>query len=93
MADILVIDDQDRTFDLCRRAIPEHRYRGPARSFREASELLARARGRVERQLVAQVLVYADRRLVSPAPANVTIYRLTKKKNIAFKETISCFNE
>ena len=48
MADILVIDDQDRTFDLCRRAIPEHRYRGPARSFREASELLARARGRVD---------------------------------------------
>jgi len=48
MADILVIDDQDRTLELCRRAIPEHRYRGPARSWREASEMLGRARGRVD---------------------------------------------
>lgn len=48
MAEILVIDDQDRTFDLCRRFLPEHRYRGPARSWREASELLGRARGRID---------------------------------------------
>ena len=48
MADILVIDDQDRYIELCRRAIPEHRYRGPARSWRQASEMLARARDRVE---------------------------------------------
>lgn len=48
MADILVIDDQDRTLELCRRGIPEHRYRGPARCWSEASELLGRARGRVD---------------------------------------------
>ncbi|MFK7928074.1 MAG: sigma-54-dependent transcriptional regulator [Myxococcota bacterium] len=48
MADILVIDDQDRTLELCRRSIPEHRYRGPARSWKEAQQILARARGRVD---------------------------------------------
>jgi DNA-binding NtrC family response regulator len=48
MADILIIDDQDRYIELCRRALPEHRYRGPARSWSEAVELLARARGRVD---------------------------------------------
>jgi DNA-binding NtrC family response regulator len=48
MADILVIDDQDRTIELCRRALPEHHYRGPARSWAEAREHLSRARGRVE---------------------------------------------
>lgn len=48
MADILVIDDQDRYIELCRKAISGHRYRGPARSWREAADALARARGRVD---------------------------------------------
>ncbi|MCO4743198.1 MAG: sigma-54-dependent Fis family transcriptional regulator [Proteobacteria bacterium] len=48
MADILIIDDQDRYAELCRRAMPEHRYRGPVRSFRDAAEALGRARGRVD---------------------------------------------
>ncbi len=48
MADILIVDDQDRYAELCRRAIPEHRYRGPARSWKEAADVLARARGRVD---------------------------------------------
>ncbi len=48
MADILLVDDQDRTADLCRRTLPEHRWRGPARSWREASEALARGRGRID---------------------------------------------
>jgi len=48
MADILIVDDQDRYIELCRRAIPGHRYRGPARSWREAAEALSRARGRID---------------------------------------------
>jgi DNA-binding NtrC family response regulator len=36
MADILVIDDQDRTIDLCRRVMPEHEWHGPARSWEDA---------------------------------------------------------
>jgi DNA-binding NtrC family response regulator len=42
VGDILVIDDEDRTMELCRRSIPEHRYRGPARSWREAERELER---------------------------------------------------
>ncbi len=40
MADILVIDDQDRTIDLCRRVMPEHEWHGPARGWDEASSQL-----------------------------------------------------
>ncbi len=40
MADILVIDDQDRTVDLCRRVMPEHEWHGPARSWSEAHALI-----------------------------------------------------
>lgn len=48
MAEILIVDDQDRYAELCRRAIPEHRYRGPARSFGEAEAELERGRGRID---------------------------------------------
>ncbi len=40
MADILVIDDQDRYIELCRRAMPEHDYYGPARSWADSQALL-----------------------------------------------------
>ncbi len=48
MADILVIDDQDRTVELCRRLMPAYTWHGPARSWAEASALLRRLRRRVE---------------------------------------------
>ena len=48
MADILVIDDQDRTIELCRRAMPELTWHGPARSWAEAQEELRRLRRQVE---------------------------------------------
>jgi two-component system nitrogen regulation response regulator GlnG len=48
MATILVIDDQDRYVDLCRRAIPEHTYLGPARSWREAAEVLKKQRRSID---------------------------------------------
>jgi DNA-binding NtrC family response regulator len=52
MADILIVDDQDRYLELCRAAIPEHRYRGPARNLAEAVDVLSRARGRVDAVLL-----------------------------------------
>lgn len=48
MADILIVDDQDRYLELCRAAIPEHRYHGPARNLAGAREALKRLRGRVD---------------------------------------------
>lgn len=47
MADILVIDDQDRTIELCRRAMPTHTWHGPARSWAEAKALLGERARRV----------------------------------------------
>ncbi|MCA9492135.1 MAG: sigma 54-interacting transcriptional regulator, partial [Myxococcales bacterium] len=44
MAEILVVDDQDRTVDVCRRAIPEHRWLGPARCWADARAELRRRR-------------------------------------------------
>lgn len=48
MADVLVIDDQDRYTDLCRRVMPEHDYHGPARSWDEAKVLLKKHARRVD---------------------------------------------
>lgn len=42
MAFVLLIDDQDRTLELCKRSLPEHSYHGPARSWSEARRLLRR---------------------------------------------------
>ena len=40
MASILIIDDEDKYLELCRRHMPEHDFLAPARNFAEASELL-----------------------------------------------------
>lgn len=48
MADVLIIDDGDRYAELVRRDIAEHRYRGPARHWRQAASILGRARGRID---------------------------------------------
>lgn len=48
MATILVIDDQDRYVELCRRAIPEHDYIGPARDWADAARLLKEHRRSIE---------------------------------------------
>jgi two-component system nitrogen regulation response regulator GlnG len=48
MANILLIDDQDRYVALCRRAIPEHDYLGPARSWAEAAAILRTRRREVD---------------------------------------------
>ena len=48
MADVLIIDDQDRYTELCRRTMPEHEYHGPARSWSEAKALLKRIGRRID---------------------------------------------
>ena len=64
MADILIVDDQDRTLEMCRRAIPEHSYRGPARSWKETAESLARARGRIDLVLLDVHFAIAEQELL-----------------------------
>ncbi len=46
--DILVVDDKDRLTALCQQALPQHRWRGPARSFADAADQVQKARGRIE---------------------------------------------
>ncbi|NVB42548.1 sigma-54-dependent Fis family transcriptional regulator [Pseudenhygromyxa sp. WMMC2535] len=48
MSSILIIDDEDKYLELCRRFMPEHDFVGPARNYREAAQLLARERRRVD---------------------------------------------
>ncbi len=48
MATVLLIDDQDRYVTLCRKAIPEHEYLGPARSWAEAAAILRTRRREVD---------------------------------------------
>ena len=48
MSNILVIDDRDRTIELCRRVMPEFTWNGPARSWEEAQQYLRRRRNQSE---------------------------------------------
>lgn len=41
MASILIIDDEDKYLELCRRHMPEHEFFAPARNFSQASQMLA----------------------------------------------------
>lgn len=68
MATILVIDDQDRYVDLCRKAIPEHTYLGPARSWAEAFETLRRRRREIDLVLLDVVFELPPEQLVGVAP-------------------------
>lgn len=44
MPSILIIDDEDKYLELCKRFMPEHDFVGPARNYREAAQILARSR-------------------------------------------------
>ncbi len=48
MSTILIIDDEDKYLELCRRHMPEHEFLDPVRNFREASEMLARKRNAID---------------------------------------------
>jgi DNA-binding NtrC family response regulator len=48
VSSILIIDDEDKYLDLCRRFMPEHEFVGPARNHREAMQILARSRRSID---------------------------------------------
>ena len=48
MPAILIIDDEDKYLELCKRFMPEHEFVGPARNYREAAQILARSRRRID---------------------------------------------
>jgi DNA-binding NtrC family response regulator len=48
VADILIIDDQLRYAELCRKAIPEHDYHGPARTWSDVEDMLKTLRRKID---------------------------------------------
>jgi len=48
VAHILIVDDQDRYAELCRRAIPEHDYHGPVRNWKELAAALKKHGQRID---------------------------------------------
>lgn len=48
MSSILIIDDEDKYLELCRRYMPEHQFLEPARNYREAADALRRNRGKID---------------------------------------------
>lgn len=69
MAHILVVDDQDRTLELCRRVMPEHEWHGPARSWEEALSALRELGARTDLVLLdVHFDIPADQLLGLPNP-------------------------
>lgn len=60
MSAILIIDDEDKYLELCRRFMPEHEFFGPARNYGEAAQLLARARRPIDLVLLDVHFEIAD---------------------------------
>ena len=84
MATILVIDDQDRYVALCRKAIPEHEYLGPARSWAAAAEVLKARRREVDLVLLDVNFDIAEAELVGlPAGADArTLARVRRRQGL-----------
>ncbi len=92
MADILVIDDQDRTIELCRRAMPEHAWHGPARDWDEARALLRALRRRVELVLLDIHFDIPDDRLLGlpddREPTERELRRARRRQGFAILEAL-----
>lgn len=84
MADILVIDDQDRTLDLCRRVMPEHSWHGPAHCWEEAQEQLKQLRRKVEIVLLDIHFDIAPEKLLGlpPEPGPKDIDRAKRRQGV-----------
>lgn len=90
MADILLVDDQDRYLELCRAAIPEHRYRGPARNLAEAEQSIREARGRIDLVLLDVHFDIPARDLVGfqQGASDAEIERLRRRQGLLILERL-----
>ena len=48
MSVILIIDDEDKYLELCRRHMPEHEFLEPARNYRDAEKVLVRRSAKID---------------------------------------------
>ncbi len=84
MSTLLVIDDQDRHIELCRRAIPEHTYLGPARSWREAVTILKAERRNIDVVLLDVNFDIPPEQLLGlpPDPDERTLARVRRRQGL-----------
>ncbi len=90
MSSILIIDDEDKYLELCRRHMSEHQFLGPARNYRQASELLLRHRNEVDLVLLdvhfdipdADLLPYDKAEALSAAGDRKALERLRRSQGL-----------
>ncbi|MCB9758824.1 MAG: sigma 54-interacting transcriptional regulator [Alphaproteobacteria bacterium] len=81
MAHVLIIDDQDRYARLCQRAIPEHTYHGPMRSWDEARQSLRRLGRRLDLVLLDVNFDIPEDQLVGlPKGADAKVVEHTRRR-------------
>lgn len=90
MAEILLIDDQDRYLHLLQRALPEHRYRGPARDWASARDMLRRAAHRIDLVLLDVHFDLPEERLVGlpHAPTAAQVEAGRRRQGLAILERL-----
>ncbi|RMG97246.1 MAG: sigma-54-dependent Fis family transcriptional regulator [Deltaproteobacteria bacterium] len=90
MSSILIVDDEDKYLELCRRFLPEHDYLPPARNFREVEHVLDRARDAVDLVLLDvrfdlpedELLPEDKAPLFASAPREQVIERLRRSQGL-----------
>ncbi len=90
VSSILIIDDEDKYLELCRRYMPEHQFLDPARNYREAAEALARSRGSIDLVLLdvhfdipeSELLPKDKRTLFTRSDPERTLERLRRSQGL-----------
>ncbi|MEE9381875.1 MAG: sigma 54-interacting transcriptional regulator [Nannocystaceae bacterium] len=90
MSCILIVDDEDKYLELCRRYMPEHEFLDPARNYKEAAQALSSERGRVELVLLdvhfdipdADLLPFDKERLFERSDRKRVLERLRRSQGL-----------
>lgn len=89
-ASILIIDDEDKYLELCRRYMPEHGFLEPARNYQEAAAILTRRRREIDLVLLdvhfdipdEQLLPRDKSALLRAGPSDAVFERLRRSQGL-----------
>ncbi len=79
MSRILIIDDEDKYFELCQRFIAEHEFLPPVRNYREAASVLKAERGTIDLVLLDVHFDIPDEELLPLDKAGLLAGKDTKR--------------
>ena len=71
MSSILIIDDEDKYLELCRRFMPEHDFLAPARNYEQAAAMLRQRSGEVDLVLLDVHFDIPEQDLLPPDKADL----------------------